>query len=191
MHICGLQIGEKAPLVLIAGPCVIESFETCLNIGIKLKKIAHSLKVPYIFKASYDKANRTSINSYRGPGIEKGIDILKKIKDELNVPILSDVHSVNEVEKVADTLDIMQIPAFLCRQTDLIVAAAKTGKPVNVKKGQFLSPNDMRYAADKISSTGNQKIIFTERGSSFGYNNLCKRYAFNHNNEEHGIPCYF
>lgn len=172
MDICGLQIGDKAPLVLIAGPCVIESYESCLTVGGKLKKIADSLKVPYIFKASYDKANRTSINSYRGPGIEKGIDILNSIKNELQVPVLSDVHSVNEVDKVAGTLDIIQVPAFLCRQTDLLVAAAETGKPVNVKKGQFLAPADMSYAADKISSTGNKKIIFTERGTTFGYNNI-------------------
>lgn len=172
MKICNFEIGINAPLLVISGPCVIESYESCLTIAEKLKSITDSLNVSYIFKASFDKANRTSINSYRGPGIEKGIDILLKIKSKLNVPILSDVHCRTELDKVADALDVIQIPAFLCRQTDLILAAAQTGKPINVKKGQFLSPYDMKYVAEKIKSTGNDKIIFTERGTFFGYNNL-------------------
>ncbi|MGR3319657.1 MAG: 3-deoxy-8-phosphooctulonate synthase [Candidatus Anammoxibacter sp.] len=172
MKICNFNIGDSSPLLLIGGPCVIESYESCLNIASRLKSIAESLKISFVFKASYDKANRTSFKSYRGPGIEKGIEILLKIKEELNVPVLSDVHCINDIDLVKDALDIIQIPAFLCRQTDLILAAAKSGKPVNVKKGQFLSPWDMKYIAEKIHSTGNENVIFTERGSSFGYNNL-------------------
>lgn len=172
MDICGLQIGGKAPLLLIGGPCVIESYESCFNVGSKLKKIADSLNISYIFKASYDKANRTSVNSYRGPGIEKGLDILRRIKKELNVPVLSDVHCKSELDIAADVLDVIQIPAFLCRQTDLIVAAAKTGKVINLKKAQFLSPDDMKFVAEKVLSAGNDKIVLTERGTFFGYNNL-------------------
>lgn len=172
MNICDFDIGESAPLVLIGGPCVIESYESCLNVANKLKSIIEPLNVSFIFKASYDKANRTSVNSYRGPGIRKGIDILLKIKKELNIPILSDVHCINDIDLVTDVLDVIQIPAFLCRQTDLILAAAGSGKPINVKKGQFLSPWDMKNIAEKILSAGNEKIIFTERGTFFGYNNL-------------------
>ena len=158
--------------MFIGGPCVIESYEACLNIASRLKSIAESLNISFVFKASYDKANRTSVKSYRGPGIKKGIEVLLKIKKELNVPILSDVHCVKDIDLAKDALDIIQIPAFLCRQTDLLLAAAKSGKPVNVKKGQFLSPWDMEHIAGKIQSTGNKDVIFTERGSSFGYNNL-------------------
>lgn len=172
MNICGFQIGGTAPLFLIGGPCVIECIDDCLNIGSRLKSIADSLNIPYVFKASYDKANRTSVHSYRGPGVERGIEVLQKVKDELNVPVLSDVHSENEIDLVADVLDIIQIPAFLCRQTDLIVKAAKTGKPISVKKGQFLAPHDMKFVAEKMLNSGNDKIILTERGTSFGYNNL-------------------
>ncbi|MGR3178588.1 MAG: 3-deoxy-8-phosphooctulonate synthase [Candidatus Anammoxibacter sp.] len=172
MKICNFNIGESYPLLLIGGPCVIESYDGCLNIANRLKSIAESLKISFVFKASYDKANRTSFKSYRGLGIKKGIEILLKIKKELNVPILSDVHCINDIDLVKDVLDIIQIPAFLCRQTDLILAAASTGKPINVKKGQFLSPWDMKYVAEKIHSTGNRDVIFTERGSFFGYNNL-------------------
>ena len=172
MKICNFDVGKAAPLLLIGGPCVIESYESCLEIAGKLKEIAKKLEIPFIFKASYDKANRTSLNSYRGPGIGEGLEILGKIKKELAVPILSDVHSTTEIDKVKEVLDVIQIPAFLCRQTDIILAAAKSGKPVNVKKGQFLSPWDVKYIAEKILSVGNKNIIFTERGTSFGYNNF-------------------
>lgn len=164
--------GISTPLVLIGGPCVIETYEGCKRIASELKRVSDLYKVSYIFKASYDKANRTSLGSYRGLGVKKGIDILCKIKSELNLPVLSDVHCKHEIDIVADVLDVIQIPAFLCRQTDLILAAARTKKPINVKKGQFLSPWDMKYIAEKILSTGNGKILFTERGTSFGYNNL-------------------
>lgn len=167
-----VKIGGGNPVVLIAGPCVIESETSVLRHAKALKAIADKLSMPFIFKASYDKANRTSIHSYRGPGLKKGLKILKKIKDLLGLPILSDVHCVEDVGEVAKVLDIIQIPAFLSRQTDLIVASANTGKAVNIKKGQFLAPWDMVHAIKKIESTGNHKIILTERGVSFGYNNL-------------------
>jgi 2-dehydro-3-deoxyphosphooctonate aldolase (KDO 8-P synthase) len=159
-------------LVMIAGPCVIESAGATLEIARALKEIARELSLPLIFKASYDKANRTSVTSFRGPGLHAGLDILARVKAEVGLPVISDVHQVSEVEPAAEVLDVLQIPAFLCRQTDLLVAAAKTGKPVNIKKGQFLAPWDMRAAVDKVRSTGNDKIILTERGSMFGYNNL-------------------
>jgi len=165
-------IGGGAPFVLIAGPCVIESKAGVMKIAKKVREITTRLKVPFIFKASYDKANRTSIKSFRGPGLKKGLDILKEVKAELGVPVLSDVHSVEEVGSAAKVLDILQIPAFLCRQTDLLVAAGKTGKIVNIKKGQFLAPWDMKSAVGKVESTKNKKILLTDRGTSFGYNNL-------------------
>ena len=158
-------------MVLIAGPCVIESENSALRHAEEIKKIADKLKVPFIFKSSYNKANRTSVNSYRGPGIESGLKILKKIKDT-GVFVLSDVHGIEEVERAAGVLDIIQIPAFLSRQTDLIIAAAKTDRIINIKKGQFLSPWDIKHAIEKVRSTGNEKVLVTERGSSFGYNNL-------------------
>ncbi|MFO0792439.1 MAG: 3-deoxy-8-phosphooctulonate synthase [Candidatus Brocadiaceae bacterium] len=172
VNIGNLSIGDRQPLVFIAGPCVIEDKEGCLRLAERLKTIFIAKKVPFIFKASYDKANRTSINSYRGPGIKEGIKILADIKKRFNVPILSDVHERDDVAMVSETLDIIQIPAFLCRQTDLIIAASKTGKPVNVKKGQFLAPWDMKAVIEKIRSVGNEKILLTERGTCFGYNNL-------------------
>ncbi len=156
----------------MAGPCVIETRETCLKIAERLKGLLQDLNLPFVFKASYDKANRSSIDSFRGPGLDKGLEILQEIKSSLDIPVLSDVHNPAEVAKAAKVLDIIQIPAFLCRQTDLILCAAETGKPVNVKKGQFLAPWDMKLVAEKILSKGNDKIIFTERGTSFGYNNL-------------------
>jgi 2-dehydro-3-deoxyphosphooctonate aldolase (KDO 8-P synthase) len=168
----GVRIGGGNPVVLIAGPCVIESEASAVRHAKALKAIAGKLCVPFIFKSSYDKANRTSIRSYRGPGLKAGLKILKKIKDEFGVPVLSDVHCKEEVKEAARVLDIIQIPAFLSRQTDLIVACAKTGRAVNIKKGQFLAPWDMAHAIKKIESTGNRKIILTERGVSFGYNNL-------------------
>lgn len=160
------------PLVFIIGPCVIETFEGCLRLAEKLKNIFETKKIPFIFKASYDKANRTSIDSYRGPGVYEGIKILAEIKKRLNLPILSDVHCKEDIPIVSDVLDIIQIPAFLCRQTDLILAVAKTGKPINIKKGQFLAPWDMKSVSNKIRSTGNEQILLTERGACFGYNNL-------------------
>ena len=172
VNVRNLAIGQRQPLVFIAGPCVIESHESCLKLADKLKTIFQAKKLPFIFKASYDKANRTSVNSYRGPGVKEGIKILADIKKRLDLPILSDVHSEEEIPIVSETLDIIQIPAFLCRQTDLILAAAKTGKPINIKKGQFLAPWDMKSVVEKVRSTGNEQILLTERGTCFGYNNL-------------------
>ena len=159
-------------LFLMAGPCVLEGYERSLKIGKRTKEICKKLNLPYIFKASFDKANRSSIKSFRGPGLDEGLKILAKIKSELNVPIVTDIHESYQAEKVAQVADILQIPAFLCRQTDLLVAAAKTGKVVNVKKGQFLSPNDMKNVVIKLEESGTKKIMLTERGASFGYNNL-------------------
>lgn len=168
----GVSVGGKRPLVLIAGPCVIESREGCLDIAGRLARLAKSRKISLIFKASYDKANRSSVRAYRGPGIERGLEILKEVKERYGVPVLTDIHTAEEAAKAAKVVDIIQIPAFLCRQTDLVVAAGQTGIPVNVKKAQFMAPGDMRNVIDKIESTGNRKIILTERGVSFGYNNL-------------------
>jgi 2-dehydro-3-deoxyphosphooctonate aldolase (KDO 8-P synthase) len=159
-------------LFLIAGPCVIESEEHALKMAECISGVAKALKVPYIFKASYDKANRTSLESFRGPGVEEGTRILRKIRERVGVPVLTDVHDAHEVARVADAVDVLQIPAFLCRQTDLLVAAAETGKVVNIKKGQFVAPADMRHAVNKVREAGNDNVILTERGASFGYNNL-------------------
>lgn len=167
-----VRIGGGNPIALIAGPCVIESEHHAMDTAEKLKKITEDAGVPFIYKSSYDKANRTSLHSYRGPGIEAGLKILEKIKRELDLPVLSDVHSMEEVDPAAEVLDILQIPAFLCRQTDLLVKAARTGKPVNVKKGQFLAPWDMKNVVRKIEESGNNQILLTERGFMFGYNNL-------------------
>jgi 2-dehydro-3-deoxyphosphooctonate aldolase (KDO 8-P synthase) len=170
-QIDNVRIGA-GDLFLIAGPCVIESEEHAIRMAEIIKGVTRSLNFPFIFKASYDKANRTSIRSFRGPGIKEGLRILKKVKKEVNVPVLTDVHEAADVPKVAEAVDILQIPAFLCRQTDLIVAAALSGKPVNIKKGQFVSPWDMRHAIEKCREAGNSQVFLTERGSSFGYNNL-------------------
>jgi 2-dehydro-3-deoxyphosphooctonate aldolase (KDO 8-P synthase) len=167
-----IEIGGNSPLVLIAGPCVIESEDQIRKTVEGLKEITSEMNIPFIFKSSYDKANRTSIKSYRGPGLEKGLEILEKVKGEFDIPILIDVHRIEEVELVSKVADILQVPAFLCRQTDLIISIARTGKPVNVKKGQFLAPWDMKNVIEKIESTGNKNILLTERGSCFGYNNL-------------------
>ncbi|MFH1846384.1 MAG: 3-deoxy-8-phosphooctulonate synthase [Candidatus Omnitrophota bacterium] len=167
-----ISIGLGAPLVLIAGPCVIESEESVFEHAKAIKAIAGKLNIPYIFKASYDKANRSSIASFRGPGLKSGMKILKTIRRELSVPVLSDVHCVSEIDEAAEVLDIIQIPAFLCRQTDLMVKAARTGKVINVKKGQFMSPREMNNVISKIESAGNKNIMLTERGTSFGYNML-------------------
>jgi 2-dehydro-3-deoxyphosphooctonate aldolase (KDO 8-P synthase) len=167
-----IGIGGKNPLALIAGPCVIESEKIARDIAEKLKRITSDLGVPFIFKASYDKANRSSIQSFRGPGLKKGLKTLHKIKTDLDIPVLSDVHKEEEVESAAEVLDVLQIPAFLCRQTDLLVKAASTGKPVNVKKGQFMAPWDMKNVVNKLEESGNKSILLTERGATFGYNNL-------------------
>jgi 2-dehydro-3-deoxyphosphooctonate aldolase (KDO 8-P synthase) len=159
-------------LFLIAGPCVIESEEHAVRMAEVVKGVTKALGFPFIFKASYDKANRTSIRSFRGPGVKEGLRILKKIKEQVGVPVLTDVHEVADVASVADAVDILQIPAFLCRQTDLVVAAALSGQPVNIKKGQFVSPWDMRHVVEKCRQAGNSKVFLTERGTSFGYNNL-------------------
>ncbi|MBI3645954.1 MAG: 3-deoxy-8-phosphooctulonate synthase [Acidobacteriales bacterium] len=159
-------------LFLIAGPCVIESEEHALFLAEVIKGVARSLNFPFIFKASYDKANRTSIRSFRGPGMKEGLRILKKVKDEVHIPVLTDVHETADVPAVAAVVDVLQIPAFLCRQTDLVVAAALSGRPVNIKKGQFVSPWDMKHAVEKCREAGNSQVFVTERGSSFGYNNL-------------------
>jgi 2-dehydro-3-deoxyphosphooctonate aldolase (KDO 8-P synthase) len=172
VQVAGLTIGEGHPLVLIGGPCAIESEAHALMTAERLIAIAAERRVPFIYKSSYDKANRSSVNSYRGPGLVEGLRILRKVRDTLRVPVLSDIHQVSEVDPAAEVLDVLQIPAFLCRQTDLILAAAATGKPVNVKKGQFVAPRDMRNVVDKILSKGNEAILLTERGASFGYNNL-------------------
>jgi len=167
-----LRLGGNNPLFLIAGPCVIESESHARSMAERVAKIASDASVPYIFKASYDKANRSSVKAFRGPGLSDGLRILAKIKSDLHLPILTDIHDASQAAPVAEVVDILQIPAFLSRQTDLLVAAAKTGRIVNVKKAQFLSPWDMGNVAEKIAAAGNQKIILTERGASFGYNNL-------------------
>jgi len=167
-----ILIGDGFPFVLISGPCVIEEYETTFKIAQFLKKVTQELDIPFIFKASYDKANRTSVNSFRGPGIKDGLEILKQIRSNLNIKILSDVHRISEIDAAADVLDIIQVPAFLCRQTDFILEIAKTEKPVNIKKGQFLAPWDVLNIIEKATSTGNNQIMLTERGTMFGYNNL-------------------
>jgi 2-dehydro-3-deoxyphosphooctonate aldolase (KDO 8-P synthase) len=173
LNIGGIDVGgEGSPLVVIAGPCVIENEEITLSTARKLKELCHTLGMPFLFKSSYDKANRTSLSSYRGPGLEEGLRMLWTVKSELGIPVVSDVHSVEDVKPAAEVLDMLQIPAFLCRQTDLILAASKTGKPVNIKKGQFLAPWDMKNIIEKFVSTGNRNLLITERGTSFGYNNL-------------------
>ncbi|MGH9651632.1 MAG: 3-deoxy-8-phosphooctulonate synthase [Terriglobales bacterium] len=159
-------------LFLIAGPCVIESEAHALKMAESISAVARALGMPYIFKASYDKANRTSLSSFRGPGAQEGARILRKVAETVKVPVLTDVHDAADISRVAEAVDVLQIPAFLCRQTDLLVAAGKSGRAINVKKGQFVSPWDMRHAVDKVRSTGNDKVFVTERGSSFGYNNL-------------------
>ena len=166
-----VQVG-KGGLFLIAGPCVIESEAHALKMAHAIAVIARDKNIPYIFKASYDKANRTSIRSFRGPGLEEGLRILAKVRAEVSVPVLTDVHEAVDVARVAEAVDVLQIPAFLCRQTDLLVAAAHTGRAVNIKKGQFVSPWDMRHAVEKVREAGGERVFLTERGASFGYNNL-------------------
>ncbi len=166
------KVGQGQPPFLIAGPCVIESEQLVMDTAGRVAEIATSLGIPYIFKSSFDKANRTSITSFRGPGLEKGLAILKKVKDQFSLPVLTDVHTEEQATEAGKVVDVLQIPAFICRQTDLLIAAAKTGTVVNVKKGQFLSPIEMGNAVKKMEECGNRRIVLTERGSSFGYNNL-------------------
>ncbi len=168
----GFPVGGGNPLVLIAGPCVLESEEHALDMAREIAGIARRLEMPYIFKSSYDKANRTSLQSFRGPGLEEGLEILGNIRSELGIPVITDAHTPEEAEKTGEVVDIVQVPAFLCRQTDLLQAAGRTGKVVNIKKGQFMAPEDMIHAAEKVLATGNQRILLTERGTSFGYHNL-------------------
>ena len=168
----GLVLGQEHPLFVIAGPCVIENETLCLQVAERLQIITSALGIPFIFKSSYDKANRTSGAAFRGLGLDEGLRILRKVHEEIGVPVLSDVHSIEEVQPAAEVLDVLQIPAFLCRQTDLVLAAMRTGKAVNIKKGQFLAPWDMKQVVDKATSTGSHRLLLTERGSCFGYNNL-------------------
>ena len=172
LSIGNIRIGNNNPIVLIAGPCVIESEGLVLQIAQEIKEIAKREEIPFIFKSSYDKANRSSVQSFRGPGLEKGLRILEAVRTQVNVPVLSDVHTVEQAKLASEILDILQIPSFLCRQTDLVMAAGETGKVVNLKKGQFLSPKEMQNVVDKVLATGNQNILLTERGTCFGYNNL-------------------
>jgi len=165
-------VGPGQPLLLLAGPCVLESGELAWDIAREMKEICSRLGISYVFKASFDKANRTSLNSFRGPGLENGLRQLGRIRDEVGVPVVSDIHESNQMEMAADILDLIQIPAFLCRQTDLLVAAAKSGKAINLKKGQFVSPWDMVHAVEKIRDAGCDQLLLTERGASYGYNNL-------------------
>lgn len=186
-----IKIGGTMPFVLIAGPCVIESRESALHIALAIQKITSRVNVPFIFKASYDKANRTSVTSFRGPGLQRGLEVLQEIKERVGAPVLSDVHSVEEVGPAAAVLDVLQIPAFLCRQTDLLIAAGKTKRVVNIKKGQFLAPVDMTQAVKKVEHTGNKKILLTERGSTFGYNNLVTDFRSLAIMRETGYPVVF
>ncbi len=172
MNICGFDIGIDKPFFLMAGPCVIESEAMALETASYLKELCNKLSIPFIYKSSFDKANRSSISSYRGPGLEKGLAILQKVRQEIGVPVVTDVHEDTPLNEVAEVVDVLQTPAFLCRQTNFIVNVANTGKPVNIKKGQFLSPYEMKYVIEKARSTGNPHIFACERGVSFGYQNL-------------------
>ena len=172
MKLCNFEVGNDQPLFLIAGPCVIESEQLTLDAAQQLKEVTGELGIPFIFKSSYDKANRSSGDSYRGPGVEEGLRILQRVREEIGVPVLTDVHDDSPLDEVAEVADVLQTPAFLCRQTNFIHAVVATGKPVNIKKGQFLAPWDMQNVVDKAKATGNEQIMVCERGASFGYNNL-------------------
>ncbi len=172
MKLCGFEVGLDQPFFLIAGPCVIESMQLQLDTAGKLKEITGELGIPFIFKSSFDKANRTSVSGFRGPGMEEGLKVLDEVKRQLGVPVLTDVHEYTPMDEVAAVVDVLQTPAFLCRQTDFIQKVASAGKPVNIKKGQFLSPWEMKHVAEKALATGNRDIMVCERGASFGYNNL-------------------
>jgi 2-dehydro-3-deoxyphosphooctonate aldolase (KDO 8-P synthase) len=183
--------GGNKPFVLIAGPCVIEERKGTLKMAVDLVKLTSRLKIPYVFKASFDKANRTSIESFRGHGMSAGIEILREVKERLGVPVVTDIHEISQVEPVAKVVDILQIPAFLCRQTDLLLAAARTGKVVSVKKGQFLAPWDVLSIVKKVESTGSRKLLLTERGVSFGYNNLVTDFTSLQIMRELGYPVVY
>lgn len=172
MKLCGFKVGIDQPFFLIAGPCVIESEQFAIDTAGELKAITQALQIPFIYKSSFDKANRTSIKSYRGPGIDEGLRILEKVKKQIDVPVLTDVHEDTPLSEVAKIIDVMQTPAFLCRQTNYMQRVAQEGKPLNIKKGQFLSPWEMKHVVEKVRETGNQNILVCERGASFGYNNL-------------------
>ncbi len=172
MRLCGFEVGGDRPLFLIAGPCVIESEALALETSAALKEMTAELGIPFIYKSSFDKANRSSVTSYRGPGVEEGLRILERVRREVGVPVLTDVHEDTPLDEVASVVDVLQTPAFLCRQTNFIQAVARTGKPVNIKKGQFLAPWDMQHVVDKARATGNEQIMVCERGASFGYNYL-------------------
>jgi len=186
-----VRIGGGNPLALVGGPCAIEDEAHALMLAERLARVAEAARVPFVYKSSYDKANRSSLGAYRGPGLEAGLRILRKVKETLGMPVLSDVHDVSEVEPAAEVLDVLQVPAFLCRQTDLVVACGRTGKPVNVKKGQFLAPRDMLNVVGKIRSTGNERILLTERGTTFGYNNLVVDFRGLADMRELGYPVIF
>ncbi len=186
-----IEVGPDGEFFLLAGPCVIESKENCLEIASKLAEIGKSVGVPVIFKASFDKANRSSINSFRGPGMEKGLEILSAIAKETSMPVVTDIHEASQAPAVAKVADCLQIPAFLCRQTDLLVAAAKASKPVNVKKGQFVSPEEMKNVVEKIRNSGNDKIMLTERGTFFGYNRLVNDMTAIETMKQLGVPVIF
>ncbi len=172
MKLCDFEVGNDKPFFLIAGPCVIESELLALDTAGRLKELASELQIPFIYKSSYDKANRTSHTSFRGPGLEKGLAILEKVRQQIGVPVLTDVHETSPFEEIASVVDVLQTPAFLCRQTDFIQRVARTGIPVNIKKGQFMAPADMKYVVDKAKATGNEQIMVCDRGTSFGYNYL-------------------
>jgi 2-dehydro-3-deoxyphosphooctonate aldolase (KDO 8-P synthase) len=191
VEIASITMGAGHPLVLIAGPCVIEGEEHALKMAKAVQAVARQRGVPCMFKASYDKANRTSLRSFRGPGLDEGLRILGAIKAETGLPILTDIHEPGQADRVAEVADVLQIPAFLSRQTDLIVAAARTGRAVNIKKGQFLSPRDMRFAIEKVTASGNQRVFVTERGVSFGYNNLVVDMRAFPQLHELGVPVVF
>jgi len=191
VNIGDVTIGSGCPLLLIAGPCVLEDYGIAQEIALYLKELTGELGIPFIFKASYDKANRTSVDAYRGPGLVEGLDILRRLKASLDIKILSDVHQVEDVAPAAEVLDVLQIPAFLCRQTDLIQAAGRTGKAINLKKGQFLAPWDMANALAKVTATGNHRVCITERGAAFGYNNLVVDFRGIRIMQESGSPVVF
>ena len=191
VNIDEIQIGSGANTLLIAGPCVIEDYQTTYDIAAYLKDLTGELDIPWVFKASYDKANRTALDSYRGPGLADGLKTFERLKARLGIKILSDVHRIQEVAAAADILDVIQIPAFLCRQTDFVLAVSQTGKPINVKKGQFLAPWDIQNVVAKIASTGNNRIIITDRGTMFGYNNLVADFRSIRIMQQTGYPVVF
>lgn len=191
VRVGAVEIGPGCPLALIAGPCVVENEKNAMRHAVAIQKIARALKIPYIYKSSYDKANRSSMRSFRGLGIERGLNILARVKKETGLPILTDVHTPEECRRAAEVADVLQIPAFLCRQTDLLLAAASTGRAVNVKKGQFLAPWEMGNVAEKLASTGNRSILLTERGTFFGYNALVNDFRGIQIMQAFGYPVIF